>query len=54
MNLIILIDPRATKDVQKAINYYDNQQIGLGKKFERELNKYIVALEKKSILSYSL
>jgi hypothetical protein len=31
MNFIILIDPRATQDVQEAINYYDNQQIGLGK-----------------------
>lgn len=45
MNFLILIDPRATKDVQEAINYYDNQQIGLGKRFEKELNKYIVALE---------
>lgn len=46
MNFIILIDPRASQDVQEAINYYDNQQIGLGKKFESELNKYIIALEK--------
>ena len=46
MNFTILIDARAIQDIQEAINYYNNQQIGLGKKFENKLNKYIVALEK--------
>ncbi len=46
MNFAISIDPRAIQDIQEAINYYDNQQIGLGRKFDRELNKYFVVLEK--------
>lgn len=46
MHFTILIDPRAVHDIQEAINCYDHQQAGLGKKFENELNKYFVALEK--------
>ena len=46
MSFTVLIDPRAIQDIQEAIDYYDNQQIGLGKKFENELNKYLVVLEK--------
>lgn len=51
MGYTIFIDPRAIQDIQEAINYYDNQQAGLGKKFERELNKYFVALEKNPFFS---
>lgn len=39
MKYIILIDPRAAQDGQEAIDYYDIQQIGWGRKFENELNK---------------
>lgn len=46
MGFTISIDKRAILDIQEAIDYYDNQQIGLGRKFERELNKYFLALEK--------
>lgn len=46
MGFTVSIDPRAILDIQEAINYYDNQQVGLGRKFERELNKYFIALEK--------
>lgn len=46
MGFTISIDKRAILDIQEAINYYDNQQVGLGRKFERELNKYFLALEK--------
>jgi plasmid stabilization system protein ParE len=46
MGFVLSLDPRAIHDIQEAINYYDNQQVGLGRKFERELNKYFLALEK--------
>jgi toxin ParE1/3/4 len=40
------IDLRAIRDIQEAINYYDEQQSGLGRKFENELNKHLLTLEK--------
>lgn len=41
----IIIDPRAIADIQQAIDYYDDNQPGLGTKFEAALNKRITALE---------
>lgn len=41
-----VIEPDALQDIQKAIDYYDNQQIGLGKKFEETLNKHLVSISK--------
>lgn len=40
------IDPRAIKDIQLAIDYYDEQQIGLGEKFEKALNQQLLLIEK--------
>lgn len=34
MNFLNKLDLRALNDIQNAIDYYDNKQIGLGKKFE--------------------
>jgi len=31
----IFIEPLALQDIQKAIDYYDEQQIGLGDTFEK-------------------
>jgi len=42
---LILIEPEAINDIQLAIDYYDEAQIGLGKKFEYGLNKLITNLE---------
>lgn len=42
----IFIDPAALLDIQKAIDYYNEQQDGLGKKFESALNQHLVSLEK--------
>jgi toxin ParE1/3/4 len=42
----IIIEPVALQDIQQAIDYYDEQQIGLGEKFEAALNKHLTALEK--------
>ncbi len=41
----INIEPQAFKDVQNAINYYDEQQFGLGEMFEASLNTHLVSLE---------
>jgi toxin ParE1/3/4 len=46
MKFIIEIDSRAVQDIQHAIDYYDEQQIGLGKIFESTLNKHFISLEK--------
>ncbi len=46
MKFILELDPRAIKDIQEAIDYYDEQLTGLGEKFETYLNKYIKSLSK--------
>ena len=46
MAYALVIDPRAFLDIQQAIDYYDEKQAGLGEKFERALNKHLLALEK--------
>lgn len=46
MAYAIVLDHRAIDDVQKAIDYYDEQQPGLSKRFEAALNKHLLALEK--------
>ena len=45
MAYTLFIDPRAIQDVQEAIDYYDEQQAGLGKRFESALNKRLLTLE---------
>jgi len=34
----VIVEPVALKDIQQGINYYDDQQIGLGEKFEAAVN----------------
>lgn len=45
MGYSVLIDPRVIEDTQSAIDYYESQQIGLGVKFEANLNSYIKKLQ---------
>ena len=33
-------------DLQKAIDYYDEQKVGLGKRFEKTINKHFISLVK--------
>ena len=42
----VVIEPRALADIQDAINYYDEQQIGLGERFKRAVNTHIGYLYK--------
>jgi toxin ParE1/3/4 len=42
----IVVEPRALTDIQRVIDYYDEQQIGLGKKFVDALEKYFVTISK--------
>lgn len=46
----VLIDPLAIRDIQEAIDYYDEKAAGLGKKFESELNDQILFLTKNPFL----
>ena len=46
MAYTLVLDPRAIRDIQKAIDYYDEQRPGLGKRFEAALNKNFKALKK--------
>lgn len=34
----IIVTPKALQDLQKAIDYYNDQQKGLGKRFENTVN----------------
>jgi len=45
MAFTLFIDMRAISGIQEAIDYYDEQQTGLGKRFEAELNSLLVFLE---------
>ena len=42
----VVIESRALKDAQKAIDYYDEQKVGLGEKFNIALDKHIDILSK--------
>ena len=42
----VVIEPVALQDIQQGIDYYDDQQIGLGEKFEAAVNKHLVSIEK--------
>ena len=46
MKFTIELDSRVIQDIQEAIDYYDEQLIGLGEKFESYINKYIKTLAK--------
>jgi addiction module RelE/StbE family toxin len=41
MSFTVVIEKKALKDVQKAIDYYDEQITGLGEKFNTTINKHI-------------
>jgi len=45
MAFTTVLDPRAIQDIQKAIDYYEEQQPGLGVQFEDSLNEYLRKLE---------
>ncbi len=42
----IALEKRALSDIQQAIDYYDQQQIGLGKKFLSETEKRFSSINK--------
>ena len=45
MAFTIVLDPGAMQDIQQAIDYYEEQQPGLGKQFEGALNQYLLKIE---------
>jgi toxin ParE1/3/4 len=46
MKYNLFLDPRAIDDIQSAIDYYNDQSNGLGEKFEKHLNTYILSISK--------
>lgn len=45
MAFTTVLDPRALQDVQQAIDYYEDQEPGLGEHFEGFANDCIIELE---------
>lgn len=45
MSFSIFLDPRAVEDIQESIDYYEEQEIGLGKRFEEHLDKHLSILK---------
>ncbi len=45
MSYSTILDPRALFDIQEAIDYYEDQEPGLGERFESALNQSILMLE---------
>ena len=41
----VILEDRASQDIQNAIDYYDSKEIGLGLKFKNALDKEFIALE---------
>lgn len=46
MAFVIKLTPTAFNDLQKAIDYYNEQQKGLGKKFKLAIREMLVQLKK--------
>jgi toxin ParE1/3/4 len=46
MRFEIVLERRAMNDIAKAVDYYDEQQKGLGKKFAKEVDISFSALSK--------
>jgi hypothetical protein len=46
MEFTILLDPRAIEDIQESIAYYEQQEPGVGNRFEHELHKHLSILKK--------
>jgi len=42
----IRITPKALNDIQEAINYYNGQQKGLGRRFQKNVDKYLSKIQK--------
>ena len=40
----VVLDPRASNDVQQVIDYYEDQALGLGRKFDSALHEHLVFL----------
>ena len=46
MHYSIHIAASAIEDIQKVIDYYDEQEIGLGEKFEKAINRHFLSIRK--------
>lgn len=46
MAFTIVLDPRAVRDIQESIDYYEEQKLGLGKRFEKHVDHSLSILIK--------
>ena len=46
MSFLVKIEPEAREDIQSSINWYNKQQLGLGRKFLDEIQKTFNSLSK--------
>lgn len=46
MGYIIVLDPKAVQDIQESIDYYEEQQPGLGRIFEEQIDHHFTVLKK--------
>ena len=46
MSYKVVIEPRAIVDIQDAVDYYDNRQLGLGEYFFSTFNEHIEIISK--------
>ena len=46
MSFQVILEPRAIADIQHAIDYYDEQLLGLGERFKATVDHYIQTIEK--------
>jgi hypothetical protein len=47
----IKLEPKAFEDIQDAIEYYNEQQVGLGKRFHKTIKLAFDTLKKRAIFS---
>ena len=45
MSHTVILDILAIEDLQEAIDYYDDQKIGLGKRFDTQFDQLVSSLE---------
>jgi toxin ParE1/3/4 len=42
----VVLDPRAIEDIQESIDFYEDQEPGLGKRFESLLHHHLTTISK--------
>lgn len=46
MSYTVVLEPKAIQDIQEIIDHYEEEQPGLGEKFENALHQHLLTLQK--------